>query len=176
MTVERAPRTGLYAGTFDPITFGHLDLVHRALALFDSLIIAIAENPAKTPLFSAEERRALILECLPTLEDGNLDKRVEVLVFDGLLADLARDRKVTAFLRGLRAVSDFEFEFQMALTNRALVPEVEAVYLMPNAKYSYLSSSVIKDVARHGGDVSKFVPSIVAQRMAERFALSKQSP
>ena len=169
MTPERTLRTGLYAGTFDPITFGHLDLIHRAFELFDKLLVAIAENPAKSPLFAASERRDLIVECLKTLDVPNLDARIEILIFDGLVADLARRRKATAFIRGLRAVSDFEFEFQMALTNRALVPEVEAVYMMPNAKYSYLSSSIIKDVARHGGDVSKFVPPIVAQRMAERF-------
>ena len=169
MTPERSLRTGLYAGTFDPITFGHLDLIHRALALFDSLIIAIADNPAKSPLFTAEERREMILECVPALNVENFADHVEVLIFTGLAADLARQRKATAFIRGLRAVSDFEFEFQMALTNRALVPEVEAVYMMPNAKYTYLSSSMIKDVARHGGDVSKFVPEVVARRMAKRF-------
>lgn len=170
MAVERKPRLGVYAGTFDPVTFGHLDLIHRALALFDHLIVAIADNPAKSPLFTPDERREMIIACLDTFEDTDLDERVEVVVFRGLLANLARDRGATAFLRGLRAVSDFEFEFQMALTNRALVPEVEAVYLMPNAKYTYLSSSVIKDVARHGGDVSKFVPPLVAKQLTERFA------
>ncbi|GAB4318956.1 MAG: pantetheine-phosphate adenylyltransferase [Candidatus Zixiibacteriota bacterium] len=169
MTASRPQRLGIYAGTFDPITFGHLDLIHRALALFDNLIVAIAQNPTKQPLFTADERHDLILECLKTFDDPDLEQRIEVLIFDGLLADLARRRKATAFLRGLRAVSDFEFEFQMALTNRSLAPEVEAVYLMPNAKYSFLSSSIIKDVARHGGDVSKFVPPVVVQRMARRF-------
>jgi len=162
-------RTGLYAGTFDPITFGHLDLIHRALALFDHLIVAIADNPDKTPLFTADERHELISECLKTLDGDEIAQRIEVITFHGLLADLARERKATAFLRGLRAVSDFEFEFQMALTNRTLLPDVEAVFLMPNAKYSYLSSSMIKDIARYGGDVSKFVPEVVARRMAERF-------
>lgn len=170
MAVERKPRLGVYAGTFDPITYGHLDLIHRAIALFDRLIIAIADNPDKSPLFTAEERKGMILGCLDTLDDTVLDERVEVVIFSGLLANFGRERGATAFLRGLRAVSDFEFEFQMALTNRALVPEVEAVYLMPNAKYTYLSSSVIKDVARHGGDVSKFVPELVAKRLAERFS------
>jgi pantetheine-phosphate adenylyltransferase len=111
----------------------------------------------------------MINDSLDQLEIKPAGSRIEVVMFDGLLAHLAMERKATAILRGLRAVSDFEFEFQMALTNRSLAPSVEAVYLMPNAKYTYLSSSIIKDVARHGGDVSRFVPPLVAQRLSDRF-------
>jgi pantetheine-phosphate adenylyltransferase len=172
MTDNPAERIGIYPGSFDPITLGHLDLIDRALHLFDRVIVAIAENPAKTPLFSVEERRSMIHESLDQLKIKPANNRIEVVKFSGLLAHLAMDRKATAILRGLRAVSDFEFEFQMALTNRSLAPEVEAVYLMPNAKYTYLSSSIIKDVARHGGDVSRFVPPLVAQRLSDRFGNS----
>ncbi len=163
-------RIGIYPGSFDPVTFGHIDLIDRALVLFDHLIVAVAENISKTPLFTAEERREMIVESLDLLKPTSARDRVEIVVFGGLLAQFAVDRGATAILRGLRAVSDFEFELQMALTNRSLAKDVEAVFLMPNAKYIYLSSSTIKDVARHGGDVSKFVPPTVAKRLQDRFA------
>lgn len=169
MTVPTKNRIGIYPGTFDPITYGHLDLINRAMALFDHLIVAVAINPAKVHLFTPDERKEMILECLKLLEVPDIGERLEVVTFNGLLAHLAIERGATAILRGLRAVSDFEFEFQIALTNRNLAPSVEAVFLMPNAKYTYLSSSIIKNVAQHGGDVSKLVPPIVVQRLAERF-------
>ena len=163
-------RIGIYPGSFDPVTHGHIDLIYRALSLFDRLIVAVAENMSKTPLFTAEERRDMILESLDQLKPNSALDRIEIVIFGGLLAQYAIDRGATAILRGLRAVSDFEFELQMALTNRSLAKDVEAVFLMPNAKYIYLSSSTIKDVARHGGDVSKFVPPLVVDRLRERFA------
>jgi pantetheine-phosphate adenylyltransferase len=169
MTGPTKNRIGIYPGTFDPITYGHLDLINRALALFDHLIVAVAVNPAKVHLFPSEERRDMILECLSLLEMEDIQRRVEVVVFSGLLAHLAVERGATAILRGLRAVSDFEFEFQIALTNRTLAPLVEAVFLMPNAKYTYLSSTIIKNVALHGGDVTTLVPPIVVQRLAQRY-------
>ena len=173
MTGPTKNRIGIYPGTFDPITFGHLDLINRALALFDHLIVAVAVNPAKVHLFTPEDRRDMILECLKLLEMDDVQRRLEVVIFRGLLAHLAVERGATAILRGLRAVSDFEFEFQIALTNRTLAPSVEAVFLMPNAKYTYLSSTIIKNVAQYGGDVTKLVPPIVVDRLAERY---RQTP
>lgn len=170
MAAKKIGRIGIYPGSFDPVTFGHLDLIDRALVLFDRLIVAVAENVSKTPTFTAEERRDMIVKTLDQLKPTSKPDRIEVVVFGGLLAQYAIDRGATAILRGLRAVSDFEFELQMALTNRSLAKDVEAVFLMPNARYIYLSSSTIKDVARHGGDVSKFVPPLVAERLKERFA------
>jgi len=170
MAKSSVGRIGIYPGSFDPVTFGHIDLIDRALLLFDHLIVAVAENISKTPLFTAEERRDMIVESLDLLKQTSARDRLEVVIFGGLLAQFAIDRGATAILRGLRAVSDFEFELQMALTNRTLAKDVEAVFLMPNAKYIYLSSSTIKDVARHGGDVSKFVPAFVAKRLQDRFA------
>jgi len=169
MAKKTEGRIGIYPGSFDPITHGHLDLIDRALVLFDRLIVAVAENVSKSPLFTAEERRDMILQSFDQLKMESARDRVEIVIFGGLLAQYAVDRGATAILRGLRAVSDFEYELQMALTNRSLAKDVEAVFLMPNAKYIYLSSSTIKDVARHGGDISKFVPPLVAKRLRERF-------
>ncbi|HUU46836.1 MAG TPA: pantetheine-phosphate adenylyltransferase [Acidobacteriota bacterium] len=165
-----AYRLAIYPGTFDPITYGHLDLIDRALELFDDLVVAVAHNSTKNPLFTAEERRAMIAESLTCLKSERAPSHIETVAFHGLLADLATKRRATAILRGLRAVSDFEHEFQIALTNRALAPAVETVFLMPNAKYTFLSSTIIKDVARHGGDVSRFVPPAVLQRLTARFS------
>lgn len=162
-------RLAIYPGSFDPVTFGHLDLVHRALHLFDELIIAVAHNPSKTPLFDAGVRCAMIAESMPTQLSTDELKRIETITFDGLLADLAMRRGATAILRGLRAISDFEYEFQIALTNRTLAPEVETVFLMPNVRYTFISSTIIKDVARHGGDVSQFVPPNVMRRLRASF-------
>jgi len=156
-------RIAIYPGTFDPITNGHLDLVHRAIPLFDHVIVAVGHNPEKQPLFDIHERVQMVRESLHELPG------VEVAIFSGLLADFARQKNAVAIIRGLRAVSDFEFEFQMALINRRLASKIETVFLMPNEKYTYLSSTVIKDVARHGGDVSRFVPEVVLKAFKEKF-------
>ncbi len=152
----------LYPGTFDPITNGHLDLVHRARRLFDEVIVAVGTAREKDPMFTVEERVEMIREATAEL-DG-----ITVVSFDGLLVDEVRRYGATSILRGLRAVSDFEYEFQMALMNRHLAPEVETVFLMPNKNYSYLDSTVVKEVALLGGDAAGFVPSVVLERLLER--------
>jgi pantetheine-phosphate adenylyltransferase len=156
--------TALYPGTFDPITLGPVDIIERAVKLFDNLIVAVADNRDKTPLFTVAERIELIKESI-----GDA-KNVTVTSFDGLTAKFAKEEGAKAIIRGLRAVSDFEFEFQMALMNRKIEPEVEAVYLMPNDKYSYISSSLVKDIAQRGGDISCFVPKVVKKALLERFS------
>ena len=161
--MDSTHRIAIYPGTFDPITNGHVDLVHRAIHLFDHLIVAVGQNPEKQPLFDINERVQMVRE---SLQEFPL---VGVEVFSGLLADFARQKSAVAIIRGLRAVSDFEFEFQMALINRRLAAEIETVFLMPNEKYTYLSSTVIKDVARHGGEVSRFVPELVLRTLKQKF-------
>ena len=156
-------RIALYPGTFDPITLGHVDIIKRALRIFDKLIVAVAENPEKSPLFSVNDRIELIKDAVQEFEG------VEVISFNDLTARFARSIKAAVIIRGLRAVSDFEFEFQMALMNRKIEPSIETVFLMPNEKFSYLSSSLIKDIARRGGDVSCFVPESVRSRLAELY-------
>jgi pantetheine-phosphate adenylyltransferase len=155
-------RTALYPGTFDPVTNGHADIIDRALALFDRLIVAVAVNPAKQTTFSVEERIELLREVV-----GKND-RVEITSFCGLTAHYAKEREVAAIIRGLRAISDFEYEFQMALMNRRLVPSVETVFLMPRGKYAYLSSTLIKDIARFDGEVDLFVNKKVAQQLRQK--------
>jgi len=142
----------IYPGTFDPITNGHLDVLERAARLFDHVTVAVALSSAKTPLFPADQRVELIRINVAHL------KHVKVMSFDGLLVDFARQQKAHAIIRGLRAFSDFEFEFNMALMNRHLEPNVEAIFVMPNENYSYTSSTLVKQIAKLGGDVSKFVP------------------
>ena len=156
-------RIAIYPGSFDPITNGHLDLIQRGLLLFDQLVIAIADNPDKKPLFSGEER----LEMVKATVEGL--KQVEVLLFTGLLADLAKERQACAIIRGVRAVSDFEFEFQLALMNRKLAPQTETVFLIPSEKYTYLSSNLIKDIARFNGVITNFVPEIVEKKLKQKF-------
>jgi pantetheine-phosphate adenylyltransferase len=146
----------IYPGTFDPITYGHLDVLDRATRLFDHVLVAVAHNPEKGPLFPAEERLALIRANLARYPN------VTATSFRGLLVDFAMEKGAIAIIRGLRAMSDFEFEFNMALMNRHLQPAVETIYVMPNEVYSYTSSHLVKQVSRHGGDVSKFVPANVA--------------
>jgi len=160
-------KIAIYPGSFDPITNGHLDLIQRALQLFDRLVVAIADNPDKKPLFSTEERLEMVKTTVKDL------KRVKVVPFTGLLADLAKELKACALIRGVRAVSDFEFEFQLALMNRKLAPKTETVFLIPSEKYTYLSSNLIKDIARFNGDISCFVPKIVEKRLKEKFGFSK---
>jgi pantetheine-phosphate adenylyltransferase len=154
----------IYPGTFDPITSGHLDVLSRAARLFDQVTVAVADNPAKAPLFSADERVAMILPNVARFPN------VRVTTFDGLLVDFASDQKADAIIRGLRALSDFEFEFNMALMNRHLRPAIETIFVMPNEQFSYTSSSLVKQVARYGGQVAHFVPANVADALRNAFA------
>jgi pantetheine-phosphate adenylyltransferase len=150
-------RRAIYPGSFDPVTNGHLDVVERARKLFDEVIVAVAHNDQKNPLFTLEERLDLLKATVGKL------KNVEIAPLDGLLVDFAVARKATAVVRGLRAISDFEFEFQMALMNRKLNAKVETIFLMPKEEYTYLSSRIVKEIARLGGDVAGFVPRRVAE-------------
>ena len=156
-------RIAIYPGTFDPITNGHLDIIERAMKMFDSVIVTIARNSAKNPLFSDKERLELIREAVKGYKNVSVDS------FEGLLVDYARERKATAVLRGLRAISDFEYEFQMALTNRKLNDSVETVFLMPSERYTYLNSTIVREIARLGGDVNDFVPPVVQKAFARKF-------
>ncbi len=154
----------LYPGTFDPITFGHIDIIKRARGVFDIVVVAVASNLEKKPLFTDKERIALIKSSLDKM-DG-----VEVTSFDGLTVKFAKSIGATAIVRGIRAVSDFEFEFQMALTNRKMQPDIETVFLTPDEKHSYISSSLVKDIARRGGDIACFVPEAVKKELAKKFS------
>ena len=149
----------IYPGTFDPITNGHLDVLERASRLFERVTVAVALVTTKSPLFSAEQRVAFVKSNIGRM------KNVEVVSFDGLLVDFARQQKAHAIIRGLRALSDFEFEFNMALMNRHLEPKVETIFVMPNEAYSYTSSSLVKQIAKLGGDVAHFVPANVAEAL-----------
>ncbi len=159
-------RVAVCPGTFDPITNGHVDVIERALNLFDKIIVLVGENPNKKENFTSEERVDMIREVF-----GKHDTRLEVDHFDGLLLDYLKKRKVSIMVRGLRALSDFEFEFQRALMNRELLPEVETVFVMTKDDYAFVSSSILKEVAMFGGDVSKFVPPVVWKRLKERFQI-----
>ncbi|MBU4261276.1 MAG: pantetheine-phosphate adenylyltransferase [Proteobacteria bacterium] len=154
----------VYPGTFDPITMGHLDIIQRALHLFDKVIIAVAENAAKKTLFPLEERLEMIRNCFPPD-----DKRIEVAAVKGLLVDYAYTKGARVIVRGLRAVSDFDYEFQLALMNRRIEREVETVFLMTGFRWIYISSSIIKEAARHGGDVSGLVPDHVCEKLRQCF-------
>ncbi|MGZ8219420.1 pantetheine-phosphate adenylyltransferase [Methylomagnum sp.] len=156
--------TALYPGTFDPITNGHIDLAQRASRIFDRVFVAVAANKGKAPLFDLEERVALAHEALKDLPN------VEVLSFGALTVDCARTVGASVILRGLRAVSDFEFEFQLAGMNRHLGPELETMFLTPSDKYAFLSSSVIREIVKLGGDVSSFVPELVREALLNKFA------
>jgi pantetheine-phosphate adenylyltransferase len=156
--------TALYPGTFDPITLGHIDLIKRAKRIFKKLVVAVADNPEKKPLFSVRERIEIIKDITSDMNG------ITVTSFSDLTARYAKSIEAAVIIRGLRAVSDFEFEFQMALMNRKIEPTVETVFLMPSEKYSYLSSSLVKDIARRGGDISCFVPPIVKERLERRFS------
>jgi pantetheine-phosphate adenylyltransferase len=153
------PIIAIYPGSYDPVTNGHLDLVERASKVFDRLIVAVLRNMEKQPLFTLDERVAMLREV--TRDWGN----VEVDVFDGLLVDYARRRHARVILRGIRAVSDYEYELQMALMNRKLEPELETVFMLPAEAYSYLSSSLVKEIARLGGPVHELVPATVEERL-----------
>jgi len=152
-------KLAIYAGTFDPLTLGHWDLIERSAEIFPTLILAVATNPSKNPLFSLEERIDMARNVVKDLDN------VEVDTFEGLLIDYARFKNARVLIRGLRAYSDFESEFQMALTNRKLAPEIETLFMMPKEIHSYVSSSTVREVARFGGDVGKFVPASVLERV-----------
>ena len=156
-------KRAIYPGSFDPVTNGHLDVIGRARKLFDEIVVAVAYNDEKQPLFSLEERLSLLHQALDKIDN------VRVAQFDGLLVEFAVAQKASAVIRGLRAVSDFEFEFQMALMNRKLENNVETIFLMPKEEYTYLSSRLVKEIARLGGNVSDFVPRAVAEALGGKF-------
>ena len=152
----------LYPGTFDPVTYGHIDLIKRALLIFDEIVIGVAQISPKETLFSLEERVGFLEQTLKDKES------IQVRSFSSLAIDFARELGTTVLIRGLRMVSDFEYEFQMALTNRKLAPEIETIFLMPKEDYSYISSSLLKQISRTGGDVSSFVPPEVEQALKKK--------
>jgi pantetheine-phosphate adenylyltransferase len=158
-------RTALYPGTFDPVTLGHVDLVERGLRLFDRIIVAVADSRSKGPLFTLEERVALFRQATSRRE------AVTVVPFDKLTVSYAKEQGACAIVRGLRAVSDFEYEFQLAWMNRKLEPEIETVFLCPNAKYSYVNSTLVKEIARLGGAFAEFVPPGVAEALRAKYAV-----
>jgi len=159
-------KLAIYPGTFDPVTNGHLDIVERAAQLFDAVTIAVTTNPAKNPLFTVAERIAMFREATRHLP------RIEVESFSGLLVEYAAARGASVMIRGLRAISDFEYEFQMALINRKISRGLDTVFLMASEKYTYLNSTIVKEVARLGGDVSCFVPASVNERIRQKLAQS----
>jgi pantetheine-phosphate adenylyltransferase len=156
-------RTAIYPGSFDPLTNGHLDVIQRAAKLFDRVIVAVATNESKKPLFTLRERLELVRKSTRQIA------HIEVDSFDTLLMDYAARCKAVAVVRGLRAVSDFEFEFQLALMNRKLNGQIETIFMMPKDTYTFLSSRIVKEIARLGGDVSEFVPAPVRQALAKKF-------
>ncbi len=153
----------VYPGTFDPVTNGHIDLVERSLRIFDEVIVAVAANPKKKPLFSLEERIDMFRKALSRYS------RVRIEGFDGLLVDYVREKKAVGIIRGLRAVSDFEYEMQMALMNRRLDSKIETVFLMPNEEYSFITSTIVREAASYGGDVSSLVPKVVVGQLKKKF-------
>ena len=157
-------KLAVYPGTFDPITNGHVDILRRSLAFFDRVVVALAENVRKSPLFSLEERRAMIVEALAR------DPRIEVDAFSGLLVDYCQKRGAGAVIRGLRALADFEYEFQFSHMNRRLAPEIDTVFFMTDERNHYVSSSLVKEVASLGGDVTGLVPAAVVAALAKKFA------
>ncbi len=157
-------RTVVYPGTFDPITNGHLDVIVRALTLFDGVTVAVAQNPSKTPLFSVDERLAMIRASTDGLGAVTVDQ------FSGLVVDYAEAQDACAVIRGLRAISDFEFEFQMALMNRHMKPDIATVFLMPHDRYTHLNATIIREIAGFGGDVSDFVPPVVLAALQKKYS------
>jgi len=157
-------RKAIYPGSFDPVTFGHLDLIERALNLFDELIVVVASNPSKKTLFTAEERAGFLKTALKHRP------QVTVENWEGLTVHLAEKEKAFTLIRGIRATSDFDYEFQMALTNRKLAPKIDTMFLMPSESHFYLSSRLIKEIAQLGGDVTRYVPAPVAVRIKKKFA------
>jgi pantetheine-phosphate adenylyltransferase len=163
------PKTSaIYPGSFDPITNGHVDIIERGLRVFDRIVVAVLENPKKAPLFTTKERVRMIQDIFAG------KKEVEVRAFDGLLVDFARSCGTGVVIRGLRAISDFEYEFQMALMNRNLAPDIETFFMVPNVNYSFLSSSLVREVAALGGSIEGLVPAPVARRLRDKVKKSKK--
>ncbi len=156
-------RIGLYPGSFDPVTYGHLDIIERAVDLFDQVIVSVSRNQKKTPVFSVQEREDMLKEIL------SIYKNVSVVSFDGLTVNFAKEMGANVIIRGLRAISDFENEFMMALTNRKLAPSIETVFLMTGPEYSFISSSAVKEIAMFGGCVKRLVPPLVEKRLKEKY-------
>lgn len=156
-------RIAIYPGTFDPVTNGHVDVVERAVEMFDRVIVLVARNTSKAPLFSDRERTEMLAQVF------RRHPRVAIDAFDGLLVDYARKNRAQVIIRGLRAVSDFEYEFQMALTNRKLAPSLHTVFLVPDERYTYLNSTIVREIARLGGDVTQFVPPVVSKQLAAKY-------
>ncbi|MEX2478957.1 MAG: pantetheine-phosphate adenylyltransferase [Gracilimonas sp.] len=156
----------LYPGSFDPITNGHLDILERATKLFETIIVTVAVNKEKDAVFSGDERVELIKACI---KDKSWARKVKVKQFTGLLVDHAVDMKADTLVRGVRQISDFEYEFRMALTNKRLAPEVDTIFLMPDEEFTFISASIVKEVAYWGGDLTSFVPEIVAKALKEKF-------
>ncbi len=154
---DKNKRIAIYPGTFDPVTYGHLDVLERASRLFDEVIISVSESSSKKTLLSVNRRLDLIKQVIRDFKNVSSDS------FEGLLVNYAKSKKANVIIRGLRAISDFEYEFQMALTNRKIAPGIETVFLMPHEKYSYISSSLVREIVSLGGDVSSFVPPEVAE-------------
>jgi len=163
------PKVVIYPGSFDPVTNGHIDIVERGLKLFDKLIVSILYNPNKKYLFALEERMEMLKDCLKKF------KNVEIDSFDGLLVNYAASRKAHAILRGLRAMSDFEYEFQMALMNRRLNREIQTVFLMPGLRRIFTSSTIIKEIVQFGGNIDGMVPALVKKKLKKKFALELES-
>ena len=155
-------QVAIYPGTFDPVTYGHIDIIKRAQEIFSEVIVAVAHNPHKKPLFSVKERAAMLKRAASDL------KGITICDFEGLVVDFAHKHKAKVLIRGLRMLSDFEYEFQMALTNRKISPDVETIFLMPHESYSYLSSKLLKEAASLGADLSSFVPGFVEQELKKK--------
>jgi pantetheine-phosphate adenylyltransferase len=155
--------TAVYTGSFDPVTNGHLDVIKRGAQLFDRLVIGVLNNSEKTPLFSVDERVNILVEATSELSN------IEVYSFNGLAVDFAKAHDAKIFLRGLRAITDFEYELQMAQTNRVIQPSIDTLFLTTSLEYAYLSSTIVKEVASYGGDISKFVPAAVAEKVREKY-------
>ncbi len=160
-------KRAIYPGSFDPLTFGHLDIIERSAKMVDELYVAVLRNNAKNPLFSVEERVSMIREFTSHIPN------VRVSSFDGLTADYAKNMGATMIVRGLRAVTDFEYELQIAQTNHAINPDLDTIFLTTNVMYSYLSSTIVKEVASYGGDISKFVPEQIAGKMYEKYNINR---
>jgi len=160
-------QAAIYPGTFDPVTNGHIDLIKRAQEIFSEVIVAVAANPSKKPLFDIKERVAMLKKATAGL------KGVEIVDFDGLVVDFARKQKSKVLVRGIRMISDFEYEFQMALTNRKIAGDVETIFLMPHESYSYLSSKLLKETATLGADLSSFVPDFVEKALKEKLSTKR---